>query len=264
MRIDDVRRLDLGTFVRPAEETGTGEPRVEAVYAYAVRTPAGVLLLDTGLGEADDETEAWYRPRRVSLSGALATAGLTNADIALVANCHLHFDHIGGNPQLVGRPLFCQRTELETARGGDYTVAELVDFDGARYELLDGEAEIAPGVHVVPTPGHVDGHQSVVVECDDGSVVLAGQAFDSASQWSADALAARATALGHEAPLPGASPVDEADPRVRPSPGRLRPRRGGLGPLTRVPISGTSCTGRAGQPSGRWRRPTDPPCGGVP
>src|SRR6478736_3067320 len=106
MRIDDVRRLDLGTFVRPAEETGTGEPRVEAVYAYAVRTPAGVLLLDTGLGEADDETEAWYRPRRVSLSGALATAGLTNADIALVANCHLHFDHIGGNPQLVGRPLF--------------------------------------------------------------------------------------------------------------------------------------------------------------
>ena len=98
MRIDDVRRLDLGTFVRPAEETGTGEPRVEAVYAYAVRTPAGVLLLDTGLGEADEETEAWYRPRRVSLSGALATAGLTNADIALVANCHLHFDHIGWSP----------------------------------------------------------------------------------------------------------------------------------------------------------------------
>src|SRR6476619_7566301 len=116
MRIDDVRRLDLGTFVRPAEETGTGLPRVEAVFGYVVRTAAGVLLLDTGLGETDEETEAWYRPRRVPLPDALSTAGLTLADVALVANCHLHFDHIGGNPQLTGRPVFCQRAELETAR----------------------------------------------------------------------------------------------------------------------------------------------------
>jgi N-acyl homoserine lactone hydrolase len=206
IRTDDVRRLDLGTFVRPAEETDSDRPRVEPVYAYAVRTSAGILLLDTGLGEADEETEAWYRPRRIPLGDALATAGLTRDDVALVANCHLHFDHIGGNPQLDGRPLFCQRGELDAARAGDYTVASLVDFEGARYELLDGEAEIVPGVHVVPTPGHVAGHQSLVVECDDGSVVLAGQAFDSASEWSADALAARATALGHEAPLPEASP----------------------------------------------------------
>ena len=206
MRIDDVRRLDLGTFVRPAEETGTGQPRVEAVLAYVVRTPAGVLLLDTGLGLGDDETEAWYRPRRVSLSEALATAGLTTADIALVVNCHLHFDHIGGNPQLSGRPVFCQAAELATARAGGYTFPELVDFTGVRYEELHGENEIAAGVHVVPTPGHVDGHQSVVVECDDGSVVLAGQAHDTASQWSADLLAARAAELGHEEPLPTSSP----------------------------------------------------------
>ncbi len=206
MRIDDVRRLDLGTFVRPAEETGTGQPRIEPVHAYAVRTAAGVLLLDTGLGEADEETEAWYRPRRIPLPGALSTAGLTPADVAMVVNCHLHFDHIGGNPQLSGRPVFCQRTELETARSGGYTFPELVDYDGVRYELLDGEAEILAGVHVVPTPGHVDGHQSVVVECDDGSVVLAGQAHDSASQWSADVLAARAGALGHVVPLPEPSP----------------------------------------------------------
>ena len=142
MRIDDVRRIDLGTFVRPAEETGTGQPAIEAVHGYVVRTRAGVLLLDTGLGAADEETEAWYRPRRVPLPEALATAGLTPADISLVVNCHLHFDHIGGNPQLSGRPVFCQRSELETARAGGYTVPELVDFAGARYELLDGETEI--------------------------------------------------------------------------------------------------------------------------
>jgi N-acyl homoserine lactone hydrolase len=206
MLIDDVRRIDLGTFVRPAEETGTGRSRVEAVYGYVVRTASGVLLLDTGLGDAGDEAEARYRPRRVPVDDALATAGLRAGDVALVVNCHLHFDHIGGNPAFAGRPLFCQRRELETARAGDYTVPELVDFAGATYEVLDGEAELAPGVHVVPTPGHVDGHQSVVVVCDDGSVVLAGQAHDTASAWSADVLAARATALGHVPPLPDPSP----------------------------------------------------------
>jgi N-acyl homoserine lactone hydrolase len=55
MQIDDVRRLLLGTFVRPAEETG-GAPKVEAVYAYAVPHASGLVLLDTGIGAADDET----------------------------------------------------------------------------------------------------------------------------------------------------------------------------------------------------------------
>ena len=205
MQVDDVRRLLLGTFVRPPEETG-GAPKVEAVYAYAVPHASGLVLLDTGIGAADDETEAWYRPRRVALDEALGSVGVELADVALVVNCHLHFDHIGSNPRLAGRPLFCQRSELETARAGDYTAPGLVDFAGASYELLDGEAEIAAGVHVIPTPGHVDGHQSVVVVCEDGSVVLAGQAHDTASEWSADALAARATALGHAAPLPEPSP----------------------------------------------------------
>ena len=61
-------------------------------------------------------------------------------------------------------------------------------------------------MHVVPTPGHVDGHQSVVLECDDGSIILAGQAHDTTSQWSADALAAQAHELGHVPPLPVSSP----------------------------------------------------------
>lgn len=205
MRIDDLARVPLGTFVRPAEETGTGVPRVETVLGYVARTPAGVLLLDTGLGRGDEETEAWYRPRRTPLAEALGTVGLTTDDVDLVVNCHLHFDHIGGNPAFGGRPIHCQRRELDAAREPDYTFPELVDFAGARYELLDGEAELAPGVHVVPTPGHVDGHQPVVLECDDGTLVLAGQAHDTASAWSADVLAAQAAALGHAPPLPVSS-----------------------------------------------------------
>jgi N-acyl homoserine lactone hydrolase len=217
VRVDDVIRLDLGTFVRPVEETGTGSPRVEAVLGYVARTRAGMLLLDTGLGEAGPEAEAWYRPRRIGIDVALSSVGLAVCDVDLVVNCHLHFDHIGGNPLFPGRPIYCQRRELHTARTGEYTVPELVDFAGARYTALDGEAEIAPGVHVIPTPGHVDGHQSVVLECEDGSIVLAGQAHDTASQWSADVLTARAVDLGHQQPLPATNPwmtrILEFDPR---------------------------------------------------
>jgi N-acyl homoserine lactone hydrolase len=206
MRVDEVVRLELGTFVRPSQETGTGGPRIETVLGYVARTSAGVLLLDTGLGEAGEETEAWYRPQRVTIEDALRKVSLTPDDIDLVVNCHLHFDHIGGNPLFAGQPILCQRNELEAARATEYTVPELVAFTGARYEVLDGESEVAPGVHVIPTPGHVDGHQSVVLECEDGSIVLAGQAHDTASGWSADALAARASEMGHEPPLPTASP----------------------------------------------------------
>ncbi len=204
MHTDDIARLLLGTFVRPAEETGTGRPRVEAVYGYLVRHDHGLVLLDTGLGEGDPETEAWYRPQRVPLRRALGSRGVDLAQIDLVVNCHLHFDHCGGNPLLAGTPVVCQRQELAAAQAGDYTMEHLVDHPGIRYELLDGEAEIWPGVHVIPTPGHVDGHQSLVVECDDGSVVLAGQSHDTASAWSADALAAFAVKLGHTEPLPKA------------------------------------------------------------
>lgn len=187
MRCDDLRRVQLGTFARPAEETGTGQPRVEHVLGYVVRSPAGLVLLDTGMGDAGAETEAHYRPTRVPLPEALARVGVDLDEVDVVVNCHLHFDHIGGNPLLAGRPVLAQRGELEAARGPDYTVPELVDFPGARYELLDGEAQIAAGVLVVPTPGHVAGHQSLVVSCSDGTVVLAGQAHDTAAEWAAHA-----------------------------------------------------------------------------
>jgi len=205
MQVDDVRRLLLGTFVRPPEEND-GAPKVEAVYGYAVPHASGLVLLDTGIGAADEETEAWYRPQRVDLAAVLAEHGWGIDDVSLVVNCHLHFDHCGGNPLFAGRPVVAQRTELTTAIAGSYTVEELVDFPGVSYELLDGEAELLPGVHVVPTPGHVDGHQSLVVVCDDGSIVLAGQSHDTASAWGADALAARARELGHGEPLPTYSP----------------------------------------------------------
>jgi N-acyl homoserine lactone hydrolase len=196
----EVRRVDFGYFVRPAEETGTGAPRVEPCLGYAVRHPRGLLLFDTGMG-AHPDVDAHYRPRRQPLPSALATVGATLDDVTQVVNCHLHFDHCGGNPALRGRPVFVQRAELDAARTtSDYTLPELLD--DASYEQLDGDAEIVPSVFVVPTPGHTDGHQSLVVRASGGTVIVAGQSHDTATEYAADVLARRADRDGHPQPLP--------------------------------------------------------------
>nr|WP_296076986.1 MBL fold metallo-hydrolase [uncultured Actinoplanes sp.] len=195
----NVHRVNYGYFIRPAEETGTGSPRVEPCLGYVVDHPGGRVLIDTGMG-SHPEVDAWYRPSRVALGAALTAAGFRIGDIAYVVNCHLHFDHCGGNPLLAGRPVFTQRAELEVARTvEDFTLPELVDHAGARYEELDGETEILPGVRIVPTPGHTAGHQSVVVTRRDGTVIVAGQSHDNATLFTADVLGRRA-AVGSQPP----------------------------------------------------------------
>ncbi|GIF71941.1 MBL fold metallo-hydrolase [Asanoa siamensis] len=207
----DVRRIDLGWFVRPADEAGTAHPRVEPVYGYLVRRPEGLLLFDTGMGSHPD-VDAHYRPTRRPLDEALAHAGVTTEDVTVVVNCHLHFDHCGANPSFRNKPIVVQRTELESARSTpDYTLPELVDFDGAHYLEISGETELWPGVWIIPTPGHTDGHQSVAVRRDDGTVILAGQARDDATAYGRDVLA-------HHAPdVPYPTWVDrlkELDPKA--------------------------------------------------
>ena len=188
----EVRRVRFGTIVRPAEETADGWARVEALDGYLVPLPgARLLLFDTGIAAGDPEVDAHYRPERIPLREALAAAGARPEDVALVANCHLHLDHAGGNPALPDRPLYVQRAELDAAREPGHTVPHLVDHPGARYEVLEEETEVAPGVRLLPTPGHTPGHQSLLVDTAEGGLLLAGQTHDTASAWTADAEAAR-------------------------------------------------------------------------
>jgi N-acyl homoserine lactone hydrolase len=197
-----IRRVDFGYFLRPPAETGTDHSRAEPALGYLVEHPDGVLLFDTGLGYHPD-VDAHYQPWRRSLAVALDRAGSRVDDIALVANCHLHFDHCGGNPELAGRPVFAQAIELATARTtSEYTLSELIDRPGLHYEELAGETEILPGVLLIPTPGHTAGHQSLVVRRSDGTVVVAGQSHDTAHDFGSDVLARTARHNGSGAPLP--------------------------------------------------------------
>ena len=146
------------------------------VHGFVIRHPrAGAILVDTGVGWPTELVQEWRVVNRHAAE-ALAEHDLSPADVRIVINSHLHFDHCGQNAVFKHAPFYIQRSELARARGEKSDVAEWFDFAGARFELIDGDAEIAEGVRVVATPGHTVGHQSVMVDTPDGGAVMIGDA----------------------------------------------------------------------------------------
>ncbi|MBI1886070.1 MAG: N-acyl homoserine lactonase family protein [Chloroflexi bacterium] len=182
LSLSDVKPLHLADVSFPEGHPRAGE--TGPVFAFAVLHPQGPLLIDTGIGGDSPEIERWYRPVRTPLSEALAAVGLRPDDITAVVNSHLHFDHCGENRLFPGRPIYVQAREYEAAHGSLYTIPDWVDFPGARYELLDSEADLLPGVRAVPTPGHTAGHQSVVIGTAEGLAIVAAQAAETAGEFA--------------------------------------------------------------------------------
>ncbi|HXD28795.1 MAG TPA: MBL fold metallo-hydrolase [Arthrobacter sp.] len=140
------------------------------VYVHVIDHPGGRVLVDTGMTR--------LHPAVANMDPRLHPLDVQDFDLAgvdLVVNTHLHFDHCGGNHLFAGRPVHVQRRELEDARTlEDYTIAEWVDAPGIDYVPVDGEAELLPGVRLLPAPGHTRGSQIVVVDAGAGPVVIAG------------------------------------------------------------------------------------------
>jgi N-acyl homoserine lactone hydrolase len=146
------------------------------VHGFVVKHPrAGAIMVDTGVGWGNERLIQEWKVVNRHMADALAEHDLSPADVKIVINSHLHWDHCGQNAVFKHAPFYIQRSELERARKEGHTI-EWFDFAGARFELVDGDAEIADGVRVVATPGHTVGHQSVVVETGDGSAVMIGDA----------------------------------------------------------------------------------------
>jgi glyoxylase-like metal-dependent hydrolase (beta-lactamase superfamily II) len=146
------------------------------VQGFLVNHPHGLLLFDTGLGAEHAEFDRLLNPVRRPLEEALAAVNVRLTEVQAVINCHLHYDHAGGNPFFPQTPIFVQAREYEAGRELAYVIPDRVDFAGGDLRLLQGEAQIAPGIRAVPTPGHTPGHQSLVIEEQGGPVILAGQA----------------------------------------------------------------------------------------
>jgi N-acyl homoserine lactone hydrolase len=165
----DVRRLHLASLRGP---DGLEWP----VHGFVVAHPAGAVLVDTGVGGPDEVLSDWRVVNR-SVADALAELDMTPGDIGLVINTHLHFDHCGQNAVFTNAPFYVQRAEVDRAKLEARELFDWFDFMNARFELLDGDTEVLPGLSVITTPGHTVGHQCVVVRSENGvSDVMIGDA----------------------------------------------------------------------------------------
>src|SRR5437879_163292 len=161
MTPDDVIPLHLADVTYPASHPLAGQDGL--VLAFAIRHPDGIVLVDTGVGEGDEWVAQNYRPRIRDVREALSAANLDPDAVRAIVNSHLHFDHCGQNRAFAGVPIYVQQSELDLALREGHTVVEWVDFPEARYEAIEGDREILPGVSVLATPGHTQRHQSVTV-----------------------------------------------------------------------------------------------------
>jgi N-acyl homoserine lactone hydrolase len=115
---------------------------------------------------------------------ALVGAKLDPREVQAIVNSHLHFDHCGQNRAFPGVPIHVQQSELDLALREGHTIVGWVDFPDARYEAVEGDREIVPGISVLATPGHTPGHQSVTVRTGDGLVVIVAQAAQDARSFA--------------------------------------------------------------------------------
>lgn len=172
----EILRLHLGTL-------HSDDQRPWPVHGFVVTHPtAGAVVVDTGIGGPAERLADW-RAVDHGMAAALAGHGLAPGDIRAVVNTHLHFDHCGWNSVFPHAPFWVQRRELERARVETPWLTDWFDFRDARFELLDGDAELAPGIRLVATPGHTGGHQSVLVDLDGGQEVLIGDAAYTRHVW---------------------------------------------------------------------------------
>ncbi len=173
----DVRRLQLATL-RGVD--GLDWP----VHGFVVSHPGGAALVDTGVGGPREWLDDWRVVNR-SAAAALAELDMTPGDIDLVINTHLHFDHCGQNAVFPHAAFYVQRAELSRAEREAPELRDWFGFAGARFELLDGDAEVLPGLSVIATPGHTAGHQCVLVRAADGaSDILIGDAAYTPRQYA--------------------------------------------------------------------------------
>lgn len=150
---------------------------LQALNCLLIETPAGRVLVETGIGErVDDKTRAMRGYEGPAIVPALEAAGFAPDTVDVVAMSHLHFDHAGGLLRADGSRAFprativAQRAEWEVALGDNprlvasYVQPELaLVHDWGAEGWAEGEREVLPGVSVVPTGGHSTGHQAIVV-----------------------------------------------------------------------------------------------------
>jgi glyoxylase-like metal-dependent hydrolase (beta-lactamase superfamily II) len=167
------------------------------VQMFLAETSKGYVLIDTGNNPdvIDDAEKAWG----VQLAQAatpimtpenhpyaqLKLLGLSADDIKMVIYTHLHHDHCGGARFFPDALHVVQKAEYRWVSYPDrFSTAPYVPYDyghqNLRWQLAEGDWCIMPGIHLISTPGHTPGHQSIALYDipESGTVILTGDAVN--------------------------------------------------------------------------------------
>ena len=157
-----------------------------------IRNGGRCTLVDTGVGSKEpDKIKDRYGLGSSQLAKELRNRGLTPKDITGVILTHLHFDHAGGStrldrageavPTFPAAKYYIQKADWEEAISpnerskGSYHSDDFLPLEErGQLIMLDGDSEVAPGVHVRVTGGHSQGHQMVLVNYGGERVAFMG------------------------------------------------------------------------------------------
>ena len=147
--------------------------------ALLVRDGKQTVLVETGIGPKLSEKSQSIYKNQALLMKSLEETGVAPDEIDIVINTHLHFDHCGWNTYYRdGTPVatfqraqyYAQKGELEHAH--EQHERDRVSYMTDNYDplvasgqmtLLEGDADIAPGIAVRVFPGHTRDMQAVVI-----------------------------------------------------------------------------------------------------
>jgi glyoxylase-like metal-dependent hydrolase (beta-lactamase superfamily II) len=198
--LDGFFRLDggamFGVVPKPLWERRTSADDRNRIHLglrpLIVRAATQTMIIDAGIGDKMDakSLEIYGVDRSRHLDHALEAAGLTAGDIDIALASHLHFDHVGGFtarsaegtlvPRFPRARYVARTAEWEDAthpherNRASYLPENFVPLmDAGVLELVDGDAEIMPGVRVRRTGGHTMHHQIVMIESGGRTAVFA-------------------------------------------------------------------------------------------
>lgn len=155
-----------------------GKPIWLPMWSFLLQGDDHRVLVDTGLEDfmvpPGFTGETGLTP--LYMEEALLEAGLTPDDIHIVINTHLHDDHCGNNPMFSKAEFYIQASEVNFCKN-PHPLDDRYDEDFIKdlpIVSLEGDQEILPGLKVFFTPGHTPGSQTVLVQTEEGPVVIPG------------------------------------------------------------------------------------------